>query len=86
MASSKVPFTALVRLRWVVVFFEHNAACPVVAIAKTEDWAKRPFMDGHYLAVSCPLIPDPSLIGFGTIRVYTGFKRFRTKEGTVDKS
>jgi hypothetical protein len=28
-------------------FFEHNAACPVVAIAKTEDWAKRPFMDGH---------------------------------------
>jgi len=29
------------------LFFEHNAACPVVAIAKTEDWAKRLFMDGH---------------------------------------
>ena len=23
------------------LFFEHNTACPVVAIAKTEDWAKR---------------------------------------------
>ena len=30
-------------------FFEHKAACPVVAIAKTEDWVKRPFMDGHKL-------------------------------------
>ena len=29
------------------LFFEHNAACPVVAIAKTENWAKRPFMDGQ---------------------------------------
>ena len=31
------------------LFFEHNAACQVVAITKTEDLAKRPFMDGHGL-------------------------------------
>ena len=29
------------------LFFEHNAACPVVANAKTEAWTKGPFMDGH---------------------------------------
>jgi hypothetical protein len=27
--------------------FEHDAACPAIALATAEDWAKWPFMDRH---------------------------------------